>query len=168
MDTRKTLLLNFTHEIISFIKEKKAIRLVYKGKAEVVSVWENIKLNFSNGFMHLPAIIRMKYYVYKRYGKIVFSRQNVFKRDRYRCQYCNKSLKTSQATMDHIIPKKLGGVSSFENCVAACLHCNTKKGKRLLEDAGMKLINQPTVPTEYIHYVSKEDGWHETWQEYIK
>lgn len=168
MDNRRTLLLNFTDEILSFIKEKKAIRLIYKGKAEVISIWDNIKLSFANGFMYLPAIIKMKYYVFKRYGKIVFSRQNVLKRDRYTCQYCGRELNSVEATMDHIIPKKLGGVSSFENCVAACKQCNSKKRDKKLEDTNLKLIRQPTVLTGHIHYVAKQDGWHETWVGFIK
>jgi hypothetical protein len=164
----KTLLLNYTDEIIAFIKEKKALRLVYKGKADVISVWDNIKFFVSSGVMHLPAVIKLKYYVYRKFSKkIVFSRLNVLKRDKYNCQYCGKALKSTQATIDHVLPKALGGQSTFENCVVACKKCNSKKSNKTLEESGMKLIKQPFIPNEHMHYMSVEDGWHETWSKYI-
>lgn len=167
MQNKKTLLLNYTDEIIAFIKEKKALRLVYKGKADVVSVWDDIKFYVSNQIMHLPAIIKLKYYVFRKFSKIVFSRLNVLKRDKYECQYCGKTLKSSQSTLDHIIPRKLGGQSTFENCVVACRKCNAKKASRTLEESGMRLIKEPVVPAQHMHYMSVEDGWHETWNQYL-
>ena len=80
MHNKKTLLLNYTDEIIAFIKEKKALRLVYKGKADVISVWEDIKFFVSSGAMYLPAVIKLKYYVYRKFSKIIFSRFNVLKK----------------------------------------------------------------------------------------
>jgi len=170
MDNKKTLLLNYTDEIIAFIKEKKALRLVYKGKAEVISVWDNIKFRVSSGVMHLPAVIKLKYYVFRKFSKrgIVFSRLNVLKRDKYSCQYCGKVLKSTQATIDHVFPKTLGGQSTFENCVVACKKCNSKKSSKTLEESGMKLIREPTAPLEHIHYMSTEDGWHKDWEKYLK
>lgn len=168
MTAPRTLLLNNTCEIIAFITERKAIRLVYKGKVDVVSVWQEIKLKFTNGFMQLPAILKMKYYVHRKFGKVVFSRLNVLKRDKYHCQYCQKSMTASEAEIDHVLPKRLGGKSSFENCVAACRGCNGRKGSRKLEDTELKLIRQPTAPVGALHYVSRADGWHETWENFLE
>jgi 5-methylcytosine-specific restriction endonuclease McrA len=167
MDNKKTLLLNYTDEIIAFIKEKKALRLVYKGKADVISVWENIRFRVSTGVMCLPAVIKLKYYVYRKFSKIVFSRLNVLKRDKYSCQYCGKVLKSTLATIDHVLPKALGGQYTFENCVVACKKCNSKKSSKTLEESGMKLIREPCIPSEHMHYMSVEDGWHDTWSKYI-
>jgi 5-methylcytosine-specific restriction endonuclease McrA len=132
-----------------------------------VSIWQEIKLVFTNGFMHLPAILKMKYYVNRKFGKVAFSRANVLKRDKYICQYCQKSMTSLEAEVDHIVPRKHGGKSTFENCVAACRPCNGKKGSRRLEDTDLKLIRQPTIPNGQLHYVAKADGWHETWSNFL-
>ena len=66
------------------------------------------------------------------------------------------------------MPKKLGGQSTFENCVVSCKKCNMKKGSRTLEESGMKLIKEPTIPTQHMNYISEEDGWHPMWTTYLK
>lgn len=77
--------------------------------------------------------------------ELVFSRKNLWKRDGFFCQYCGKQPPRDEITMDHIDPKRDGGISSFKNCVLACFKCNVKKGGRTPEVAGMPLI----------HWVSK-------------
>ena len=72
--------------------------------------------------------------------KVIFSRRNIWKRDGFRCVYCSKKLPANDMTWDHVIPKTQGGVSSWTNCVTACIKCNTKKGGRTPEQAGMPLI----------------------------
>jgi len=78
--------------------------------------------------------------------KVRFSRQSVFKRDSYTCQYCAKKLSRKDLTIDHVVPRSRGGLTNFKNIVAACFKCNTKKANRTPEEAQMPLRTKPTIP----------------------
>jgi 5-methylcytosine-specific restriction endonuclease McrA len=80
-------------------------------------------------------------------GSVAFSKHNVFKRDRYVCQYCGSQPGRDELSLDHVVPRAQGGVSSWENCVLACLRCNHRKADRSLREAGMKLRRPPQRPT---------------------
>ena len=77
---------------------------------------------------------------------IKYSRENVYHRDGYVCQYCGKRFKRDELTLDHVIPRSLGGRGTWDNVVAACSPCNAKKADRTPEQAGMYLIHPPTEP----------------------
>lgn len=77
--------------------------------------------------------------------KLAFSRANIYKRDRYTCQYCGKQ-GMQDLTIDHILPRSRGGVSSWSNCVLACWECNAKKADRTPSEAGLKLRVTPIKP----------------------
>lgn len=165
--SKKVLLLNSTYEVLSFISERKAIKLFFKEKVDVVSVWPDVEIFYGTGRMNFPATLRLRYFVKKNYTKLAFSRKAVFKRDRFSCQYCKKYLKSGQVTVDHVIPKSMGGNSSFSNCVTSCYSCNNKKGSRTPEQANMLLLTQPVAPTGYIHYISEQDHWHNEWNDFF-
>ncbi|QDU93020.1 HNH endonuclease [Lignipirellula cremea] len=80
-------------------------------------------------------------------GRVTFSKRNVFKRDRFTCQYCGEQPTREETTLDHVLPKSKGGASSWENCVLACVDCNHRKADRTPEQARMKLRSEPTRPT---------------------
>ena len=90
--------------------------------------------------IRIPEFIRFSHYI-KDYSKskVLFSRKNLWKRDGMTCQFCGIKPPYDEVTIDHVIPKNYGGVSSFDNCVIACFRCNTKKGGRTPQQAGMKL-----------------------------
>lgn len=161
--SKKILLLNSNFEVLSFVCERKALKLFVKGKVDVLSTWPDIEIHYGSGHMSFPATLKLKYYVKKAYTQLAFSRKAVFKRDRFTCQYCGKLLKSGQMTVDHIIPKSLGGASSFNNCVASCYPCNSKKGSKTLDQVEMKLLIKPVVPSGYMHYISESDSWHDYW-----
>lgn len=77
---------------------------------------------------------------------VVFSRRNLFKRDRYQCQYCGVQPGAENLTVDHVAPKARGGLSSWENCVLACVECNKRKANRTPIESGMKLRRRPVRP----------------------
>jgi len=77
---------------------------------------------------------------------VTFSRRNVAKRDHFICQYCGAQPGADSITIDHVLPRSQGGASSWTNCAAACLGCNTKKGDRTPEQAGMRLRRRPVRP----------------------
>lgn len=93
---------------------------------------------------------------------VTFSRRNLFKRDRFTCQYCHCRLQSEELTIDHIIPRSQGGVSSWENCVLACVECNNRKADRTPAQAHMPLARKPVRPTWRELYSShglRIDSW---------
>lgn len=83
----------------------------------------------------------------QRHKRIRFSRQNLFRRDKYTCQYCGVKKSRKDLTMDHIHPKSQGGPTSWENCTTACFKCNTTKADRTPREAKMPLLSKATQPT---------------------
>lgn len=120
-----------------------------------------------NGIFKIPEIIKLNVYDKTKIFKVVFSRANIFKRDHYQCQYCSVKPGTSELTIDHVIPKSLGGKTTWENCVLCCISCNNLKGSKLLHQIsnkkfpnGMKLIKTPKVPTHNeIKFKVKYKSW---------
>ena len=94
-----------------------------------------------------PEVILLKTYEGQGGRAVVFSRKNLFKRDRYTCQYCGIQPGPEELTVDHVVPRSRGGVSSWENCVLACVECNKVKADRSPEKAGLKLRRSPKKPT---------------------
>ena len=77
---------------------------------------------------------------------VKFSRENVYTRDHGMCQYCSRKIPRTEATYDHVTPRRLGGLTRWENIVIACIECNRDKGGRTPEQAGMKLRQKPVKP----------------------
>lgn len=160
----RVLLLNSTYQPISFVSERKALKLFVKGKIEVLSEWEDKYIRWTNGKMQMPAIIRLKYYVRWIPRKTRFNRSGVFRRDRNVCQYCGKTFKLVDLTIDHIVPQSKGGKSNWHNCVSCCFPCNNKKSNRTPEEAHMPLLSKPTIPganlgSEIYHMSSIHPDW---------
>jgi len=168
MNELRTLLLDSGHQCIGFIDLKRSIKLLVNEKADALDFW-NVKINHSNGSLKHPAILRLKNHnatwIYKTTR---FSKQLIFKRDQYLCQYCNAALTSSEITIDHIIPRSRGGSNSYLNCVSSCKPCNSTKGNRTPEEAGMRLINKPSAPIMGIVYDYKQMAIkHDSWKNYI-
>jgi 5-methylcytosine-specific restriction endonuclease McrA len=169
LPNKKVLLLNSAYEVLHLISAKKALRLIIKEKVDIVSIWDNVRINTISKVFNFPAIIKLKYYVKRNIpSKILFSRNAILKRDNNRCQYCNKILISGQITIDHVLPKCKGGLSTFTNCVASCETCNKKKGKKTLIEANMTLIKEPATPSKYIQFFPEDETWHNEWKLYIK
>jgi 5-methylcytosine-specific restriction endonuclease McrA len=158
----KVLVLNSTYVPINITSWKRAMIMLYKGKA-VGLVYNG---HLVNGRFPLPEIVKLISYVPVPYTEVVFSRKNIYLRDNYTCQYCGK--KGGSLTIDHIIPKSRGGEDSWENMVVCCARCNHKKGNRTLEEAGMKLISTPYRPpsTLYLH-MTRLSGIPESWYDFF-
>lgn len=162
--TPKTLLLNSSYEVISFINYKKSINLLIKEKVDVVSKW-NYNIPYTSGYIELPSILKLKYYLKRHNYSSKFNRYTLFKRDCYRCQYCNIEFSYNELTIDHVIPRAKGGKSVWENCVTACNPCNLRKGSMSLQECGMRLLKQPSAPkgnlveNEYFLLNLKHKDW---------
>jgi len=161
---RKVLVLNQSYEPLMVINAKRAIVLIIKEKVKMLEKYsENIR-SVQNSF-DLPSVIRLNFYVHLKYKDIVLNRRNILKRDDYKCQYCSKQ--TTPLTLDHIIPKNKGGKDSWENLVAACSKCNTRKGDTLLKHMDMKLLKKPRKPSKLFQlqtYVNKKQ---DNWKQYL-
>lgn len=143
-----TLLLNIDYTFNNFIDARKAVRLVVKGKAEVLKYSDRVIKSY-NQLVRIPLVLKLIKAIRGLYKKgISLSRKAIIIRDEYKCQYCGNSLgKDNKPTIDHIIPKSRGGKHSFENCVACCSKCNGIKNNRTPREANMFLIKQPIHPT---------------------
>jgi len=100
-----------------------------------------------NFHLAVPRIIRLLFYDRLPRSEVKFNRRNIFARDKNRCQYCGRRFATSELSLDHVIPRSLGGKTIWENIVCACAACNVKKGDRMPRQAGMTLIQKPAKPT---------------------
>ena len=141
----QVLLLNITYEPLKVINWKKAITLLLLGKVEVLEEYgrEVHSVSFT---LKLPSVVRLLRLVKRPKSPVKFSRQNIYARDKYRCQYCGKRFPNDEFTYDHVIPKSRGGKTEWENIVTCCVFCNRKKGGRTPNEAGMKLIRKPATP----------------------
>lgn len=82
------------------------------------------------------------------FGSLVphVTREKVIRRDQGLCLYCGDAFHDRQLTMDHVTPRSRGGAWSYENLVAACKWCNSRKADRTPEEAGMPLLALPYTP----------------------
>jgi 5-methylcytosine-specific restriction endonuclease McrA len=96
--------------------------------------------------MRVPEVLTLTRHDKPRQTSVTFSRRNVFKRDHVTCQYCGIRPGTEVLTIDHVVPRSQGGLTTWENCVLACVPCNAKKANRTPDQAGMKLRKPPVRP----------------------
>jgi len=128
---------------------------------------ESKAIHSISGSFRIPEIIKLNDYEKLKTLKVIFSRANLFKRDQYKCQYCGEKPRTAELSIDHIIPKFLGGKTTWENCVICCVSCNTLKANKLIQNvthdkfpSGMKLIKKPKVPNyNDIKFKVKYKSW---------
>lgn len=166
---KKILLVDANYQVQSFIDIKKAIKHIFNGKVEIISNWHNEEIHWGNGKISYPSILKLNKAIKRNYYSSTFNRPAIVKRDDSKCQYCNKKLTSSHVTIDHVIPKAHGGLSTFHNCVVACHTCNNGKADRTPEQAGMKLIKRP-VPPSFAFKVSldESESWNHEWNDFIK
>jgi 5-methylcytosine-specific restriction endonuclease McrA len=136
------LVLNASYEPINVCAARRALVLVLKGVA--MTEEENGHfLHSARVAMRLPSVIRLLEYRRIPHQSRALSRKNILLRDRNTCQYCHTVLSSSELTLDHVIPRSRGGLSTWENLVACCHFCNRRKGNQSPTEAGMKLMREP-------------------------
>ena len=140
----RALVLNVSEQPLAVVPARRAVVLVLKEKADVVAsnglVFHSERLEIA-----APSVVRLKYFVHIPYrAHAALTRRAVFARDHWTCQYCGKAAEN----VDHVIPRSVGGGHIWENVVAACRRCNSKKENRLPQDAGLRLARQPFVPSD--------------------
>jgi 5-methylcytosine-specific restriction endonuclease McrA len=140
-----TLLLSATYEPIKVISWKKAVCLMFLEKVDVLEEYTR-QVHSPTMALRLPAVVKLHRYVKNLPRRVKFSRQNLYHRDEYTCQYCHKPHPSSQLTYDHVIPRSRGGQTTWTNVVTACIRCNLKKGNKLPHQANLKLLKEPHEP----------------------
>ena len=144
------LVLNSSYEPLHFTNWKRAIILLFKEKAKLIS----------------KRVIRLVNYViipFSRMNNMYPTKNLIYKRDKNKCQYCGS---TKSLTIDHVIPRSRGGKDTWENLVVACSPCNIKKGDKMLEHTGMKLSSIPKAPISKV-LIDLTDSKVPEWQEFI-
>lgn len=162
--SRPTLVLNRNWQPVSVTTVSRSLVLVWNGTARVVDPhdfqlytwadWSAMKPKQGEAVvstvrfpLRAPEVISLTRYDRLPRQIVTFNRRNLFKRDAYACQYCGTRPRRDELTIDHVMPKARGGVSSWENCVLACVECNNRKADRLPDEAGMRLRRRPVRPT---------------------
>jgi 5-methylcytosine-specific restriction endonuclease McrA len=97
--------------------------------------------------LKLPEILLLSQYEGIPRRKVSFSRRNIYRRDRFTCQYCGAKPPIEELTVDHVTPRSMGGRTTWMNCVLSCVRCNRRKSNRTLAEAGVRLIREPREPT---------------------
>jgi 5-methylcytosine-specific restriction endonuclease McrA len=160
----KALVLNATYEPLCVVSVRRAVVLVLKEKAEVVHATD-AELHSEREAFAVPSVIRLTYFVKVPFrARAALSRRAVFVRDNHRCQYCGASAEN----IDHIVPRSRGGEHVWENVVAACRPCNTRKEDRLLHEVGFVLRRKPTAPRELTWVVVAVGTVHPHWEPYLQ
>ena len=140
------VLLNADYSFLNIVDWKRALCLVVKNKVQVLSYSERVVNGAEGSVLRVPAVMKLVKLIRALYrARVPFSKRNILTRDNYRCVYCGKPEK--KLTIDHIIPRSRGGKSTFENCVACCRRCNTRKGCRTPSEVGMFMKRRPYQPT---------------------
>jgi 5-methylcytosine-specific restriction endonuclease McrA len=161
----KVLILNQDYSAISLCSVQKAFILIYLQKAEMLEKTENGFLRSITTTYPKPSVIRLQNYVHIPYKGIALSRHNLMKRDQYQCQYCGSN---RNLTLDHLMPRSRGGKSTWTNLATACVRCNTRKGDRTPEEAGLTLKQQPKKPSLVAFLRLHAAQLDRTWANYLK
>ena len=164
----QVLLLNITYEPLKIINWKKAITLLCLGKVEVIEEYDQ-EIRSVTFSLKLPSVVRLLKLIKRPKSPIRFSRQNIYARDRYKCQYCGRKFPSEELTYDHILPKSRGGKTAWGNIVTCCVGCNRSKGGRTPEEAGMRLVRKPVRPS-WVPALRITIGFQrvpETWRDYL-
>ena len=165
------LVLNKHYMAVRIVGVRKAFSLLLRELAEVIACDEGYYANHNfeswcelsqlkrdfepqdhdwistvNFYIAAPRVIRLLIYDRLPRNEVRFNRRNIFARDKNRCQYCGKRFVTHELSLDHVVPRSIGGKATWENIVCACVACNTKKGGRTPEQARMTLVKKPLQP----------------------
>jgi 5-methylcytosine-specific restriction endonuclease McrA len=178
---------------IRIVGARRAFSLLYRQLAEVVSFEEGRYSNYDfqswcevsqfrrqfepdghdwvstvNFYIAVPRIIRLLFYDRLPQNDVKFNRRNIFARDKNRCQYCGRRFPTSELSLDHVIPRSIGGKSVWENVVCACTGCNVKKGGLTPKLAGMSLVQKPAKPKHNpLVHIHLGQSRYRSWQQFL-
>ncbi len=145
---------------------QEAIKAVCLDRVQIVAEYEQT-VRSQRAEFRIPSVVVLKDFV-KPQKRVAFTRFNLFLRDEFCCQYCGSK---GDLTFDHVVPRARGGITSWENVVAACSPCNLKKGSKSLKQAGLRLAKVPRAPTpEEMQGHGRRfppNHLHDSWMDYL-
>jgi len=140
----RSLVLNATLQPLAVVPARRAVVLVLKEKADIIAS-DGIVFRSERIQLPAPSVVRLRYFIHVPFrARAALTRRAVFARDGWVCQYCG----VQAENVDHVVPKSRGGEHSWENVVAACRRCNSKKENRLPHEVGLRLHREPFVPSD--------------------
>lgn len=159
----KALVLNATMEPLSVVSARRALVLVLAGKADVLHA-NGHRYRSAELDLPAPSVLRLRRYVYVPYrAHAALTRRGVFLRDGGECQYCGRAAEN----VDHVLPRSRGGAHAWDNVVASCRRCNSRKEARTPEEAGMRLRRQPSAPRAAFWLVASVGAIAPEWEAYL-
>ena len=143
-----------------------AVKAAFMDRVDIVAEYDEY-VHSPSTRIRIPSVVVLKDYV-KPQKRVAFTRFNLFLRDGFLCQYCGSK---GDLTFDHVVPRASGGVTSWENVVAACSRCNLKKGSKSLRRAGMSLRRAPRQPSsEELRNSGRQfppNYLHDSWMDFL-
>ena len=135
----RSLVLNATQQPLAVVPARRAVVLVLKEKAVVLA--SNGVVFRSEPFeLPAPSVVRLRYLVHVPYrAHAALTRRAVFARDGWVCQYCGSAAEN----VDHVIPRSRGGPHAWDNVVAACRRCNSRRRTASRATPGLTLRRRP-------------------------
>ena len=187
------LVLNRLYMAVRVVNVRRALSMLYRDMAEVISVEDGQYLSYDFGDwvevsdfksrfeperhdwirtvrfqIAVPRIVRLLRYDRIPRVRVKLNRRNLFARDQNHCQYCGRKFSSSELSLDHVVPRSQGGASSWQNLVCACMKCNVRKGGRTPRQAHMKLIAQPRRPRySPVLTVKLSDSKYASWKQFL-
>ncbi|MCX6357856.1 MAG: HNH endonuclease [Candidatus Aureabacteria bacterium] len=164
--SRSVLVLNRLWQPVHICNVRRAFALLYKNAAHVVaaqngsfetypfSQWVAAGVNGGDTpsvgtvsmRIRMPEIILLIHYDRLPLREVKLTRRNVYLRDKNTCQYCGRTLRDGELNLDHVVPRHLGGGTTWTNIVCSCVTCNLKKGEKTPDHARMGLLKKPVKP----------------------
>lgn len=182
------LVLNRLWQAVHICTVRRAFTLLFQGHAQVVAAdggdfsthdfdsWRALSerqpepdmVHTISFRIRVPRVIVLLMFDRVPSKEVKFTRHNVFERDRNTCQYCGAQFDRRDLNLDHVVPRDKGGLTTWENVVCSCIPCNTRKGNRLPEQVGMRLVRKPKRPRwrPFVH-LSFTGPHHESWRHFL-
>lgn len=187
------LVLNRLYMAVRVVNVRRAMSMLYRNMAEVISVEDGQYLSYDFGDwvevsefkshfeperhdwirtvrfqIAVPRIVRLLRYDRVPRVRVKLNRRNLFARDQNHCQYCGRKFSSSELSLDHVIPRSQGGEATWQNLVCACMKCNVRKGGRTPRQAHMKLVAQPRRPSHSpVLTVKLSDSKYASWKQFL-
>lgn len=145
---------------------QEAIKAVCLDRVSIIAEYDEVVRSQRQAF-RIPSVVVLKDFI-KPQKRVAFTRFNLFLRDAFECQYCGSK---GDLTFDHVVPRSRGGITSWENVVAACSPCNLRKANRSLRHCGLVLRRPARRPTPAeMHAMGRRfppNHLHETWMDFL-
>ena len=171
LQSRPALVLNADYRPLSYYplslwSWQDAIKAAWLDRVQILAEYEEV-VRSPTTEIKIPSVVVLRDYV-KPQKTVAFTRFNLFLRDGFSCQYCGAK---GELTFDHVIPRSKGGITSWENVVAACSKCNLRKAARSLRDSGLNLRKPARKPmSEELRNMGRKfppNHLHASWMDFL-